>query len=172
MPFILGMALGDVVYLSIAVLGLGFIAKSFAGAFFVIKVLGGLYFLYIAWTFWTAGIDPQKVEAKRARSVWGAIVSGFMVTMGNPKTIVFYMALVPNVIDLTRVSAGSWGILSVMTVAILYLALTPYALLTSKAKSLLTSRLALKRLNQTASALIGGVGAFILGEASWTARPR
>ena len=172
LPFIFGLALGDVIYLGIAILGLGFIAKTFAGAFLVIKVLGGLYLLYIAWAFWTAGIDPQKLEAKRARSVWGGIASGFMVTMGNPKTIVFYMALVPNVIDLTSVTPISWAALSAITVAILYLALTPYALLTSKAKSVLTSRTALRRLNQTASVLIGGAGTFILGEAAWTARTK
>lgn len=50
-PFIFGIALGDIVFLTIAVLALSVVAQVFAGVFTVIKVAGGLYLLYLAWKF-------------------------------------------------------------------------------------------------------------------------
>ncbi|MEL6751405.1 MAG: LysE family translocator [Pseudomonadota bacterium] len=166
MPFIFGLALGDVVFLTLAVAGLAFIAQAFSGVFLVIKIAGGCYLLYLAWQFWTAGIDPQAIEARRAKRPLGAIAGGFLVTMGNPKTIVFYGALLPNVIDLAAVDVTRWAILSVMTVAILFLALVPYVVATTKAASLLRSPMALQRLNRGASLFIGGAGAVILARAA------
>ncbi len=165
LPFILGLAIGDVVFLTLAVAGLAFIAQSFAGVFTLIKIAGGLYLLWLAYRFWTAGIDPHAIEAKRARRPLAAIGGGFLVTMGNPKTIVFYGALLPNVIDLAEVDVTRWAILSVLTILILFIAMTPYVLATSRAKAVLTSARALKRLNRGAASFIGGAGAFILAQA-------
>lgn len=167
LPFIFGLGMGDVVFLSVAVMGLSLVAQTFSEIFLIIKLAGGLYLLWIARSFWTAGIDPQKIEEKRVKSLKGSVLGGFMVTMGNPKTIVFYMALLPNVIDLTDVTMTGFGILCVITMVVLYIALVPYVLLTTRAKNLLSNSGAIQRLNRTASVIIGGAGVFILGEAVW-----
>ena len=170
LPFIFGLAIGDITYLTIAILGLSIIAKTFAGIFFIIKIIGGLYLLFIAWTFWNEKISTQEIEIKSRQSFLITILGGFSVTMGNPKTIIFYMAMVPNVIDLTAVTFLSWFFLSFITIIILFLALTPYVLLTTKAKNLLSTRRTLKFANRIASTIIAAAGAFILGEAAWTTR--
>ena len=170
MPFIAGLALGDIAYLTIAILGLSIIAKTFAGMFFIIKIAGGLYLLFIAWTFWHEKISTREIKAKARQSFMMTILGGFSVTMGNPKTIIFYMAMVPNVIDLTAITFVSWFFLSFITILILFLALTPYVLLTTKAKDLLSTPRALKSVNRIAGSIIAAAGIFILGEAAWTAR--
>jgi threonine/homoserine/homoserine lactone efflux protein len=166
LPFILGLALGDLVFLTLAVAGLAFIAQAFGEVFLVIKIAGGLYLLYLAYSFWTSGIDPQSVRARRVKQPLAAIGGGFLVTLGNPKTIIFYGALLPNVIDLAQVDVTRWAILSVLTVVVLFVTLTPYVLATTKAASLLSSSVALKRLNRGAAMFIGGAGAVILIEAA------
>ena len=170
MPFIAGIALGDIVFLTIAILGLSIIAKTFAGIFFMIKILGSLYLLFIAWKFWNEKIDKQQIEAKAGQSFLMTTLGGFSVTMGNPKTIVFYLAMVPQVIDLTAITFFSWFFLSFLTIVILFLALTPYLLLTTKAKNLLSTPRALKSVNRIASSIIAAAGIFILGEAAGSAR--
>ena len=170
MPFILGLALGDITFLTIAIVGLSFIAKTFAGIFFIVKIIGGLYLLYIAWTFWNEKINTQNIETKSRQSLLITLLGGFGVTMGNPKTIIFYMAIVPNVIDLTSVTFFSWFLLSLLTLIILFLALTPYVLLVTMAKKLLSTPRALKSLNRFAGGIIAGAGILILGEATWNAR--
>jgi threonine/homoserine/homoserine lactone efflux protein len=167
LPFIAGIALGDIVYLTAAVAGLAALAKTFGGAMLVVKSIGGLYLAYLAYRFWTGNAGLTRVAALTRRDGARAMVAGFGVTLGNPKPIVFYMALVPTVIDLRSVGVAQWAILVVVTAAILFIVLLPYAALASKARLLLTQPDAMENLNKVASIVIGCTGAFVLGQVVW-----
>ena len=56
LPFIVGLALGDVAFLSIAILGLSALASASSKIFLAIKILGGAYLLILAWRMWTSSI--------------------------------------------------------------------------------------------------------------------
>lgn len=167
-PFIFGLAMGDVFFLTVAVLGLTALATFASGIFFAVKIAGGLYLLYLGWQFWTAKTEKTNIQCIASGGVWKAMLSGLMVTLGNPKAIVFYLALLPNVIDLTQVDTFDWMVLSLLTLATLFIVLLPYALLASRLRHLLTSARALKRLNRVAAILIGGAGVAILRDAAAT----
>jgi threonine/homoserine/homoserine lactone efflux protein len=94
LPFTLGIALGDLVYLTAAVLGLAFIAQSFGMVFLTLKYAGAAYLIYLAYKFWTSGAGFDRVEARRAEGPLASFLSGLMVTLGNPKVMVFYLALI------------------------------------------------------------------------------
>ena len=164
--FLAGLALGDVTYLCVAVAGLAAIAKLFAGVFIVIKCLSGLYLLYIAYSFWMSRAGLTKVQSTRERSGFRAFAAGYAITLSNPKTIVFYLALLPSVLDLGRVNAVEWAALSILTVLILFIVLTPYAVLANRARAMMTRPAALVRLNRVAASIIGVAGGMILGEAA------
>lgn len=168
LPFVLGLALGDVLFLTVAVLGLSVVAATFAGVFTAVKVAGGLYLLYLAWRFWTAGVDPARIEREGSRSAWVSGPSGFAVTLGNPKTVVFYLALLPNVIDLASVTLLDWAVLSALTMAVLLVVMLPYSLAAGRLRGVFASRAALRRLNRGAALFIGGAGALILSDAART----
>lgn len=54
------------------------------------------------------------------RDVVSAWIGGFTITIGNPKTIAFYLALLPLVLNLATVSLRAWGpVLLPITVAVL-----------------------------------------------------
>ncbi len=70
--FTAGVALGDVVWLTFAVLGLAVVAQTFQGVFLVIKYAGAAYLLYLAWKLWTApvvahDVAPDKSDVNRTR---------------------------------------------------------------------------------------------------------
>ncbi len=163
-----GIALGDVVYLTVAVTGLSALAQAFAGVFLVVKVLGGLYLLWLARKLWTSRSAVTEVGAARRQSGLAAFLSGLSVTLGNPKTIIFYLALLPTVLDLNTVGIGKWALLAVVTVGVLFAVLVPYAVLAARARSLMKRPEAVARLNRFAGAIIGGTGAVILGQAAGT----
>ena len=96
----LGLILGDMIYLTAVILGLAFIAQTFTTAFMLIKIAGALYLGYIAWKLWTSGLIPQNIEARASTSMTLSFLSGLFVTLGNPKTMLFYVALVPTLVDL------------------------------------------------------------------------
>jgi threonine/homoserine/homoserine lactone efflux protein len=165
LPMALGIALGDLVYLTAAVLGLAYIAQTFGLIFMAFKYAGAVYLLYLAYKFWTAGVGIEKVEARRAEGPIVSFVSGLMVTLGNPKVMVFYLALLPAIIDLSTVTLNDYLALMVLTTVILLIILLPYLALATRTRALLQTPLALKRISRTAACFLGGAALAIAARA-------
>ena len=160
--FATGLVLGDLTYLTLAVLGLAAVAAAFSGIFIVIKLAGAAYLIYLAWSFWRAGIDPDKVEARKGNGFVASVAGGYAVTLGNPKTIIFYMALLPTVVKLEDVTPQSFAALVGVTIVVLYMVVLPYIALATKARDFLRNPRALKMLNRGAAGAMAGAAAFIV----------
>ena len=97
---------GDVVWLTFAIVGLAALAQAFHGVFLVIKYAGAAYLLYIAYKLWTAPGGRAGRGGGRARPSTrpSSSSAGWPLTIGNPKVMVFYLALLPTILDLTRIT--------------------------------------------------------------------
>lgn len=158
----LGLVVGDLFYLTAVVLGLAFVAQTFGTVFLVVKWLGVAYLVWLAWNFWNSGITPEKVEARRGRGgLLASFGAGLLVTLGNPKVMIFYIALVPTLVDLTSTTPRDYFVLAALTVATLLLVLVPYLALAAKARWFLQTPRALKLLNRTAAGFMAGAAAAI-----------
>ncbi|CAM5560590.1 Homoserine/homoserine lactone efflux protein [Mycolicibacterium aubagnense] len=158
----LGLVLGDLTYLTAVVLGLALVAQSFGMVFLVIKWLGVLYLAYLAWSFWTAGITPETIEARKGRDGFmPSVLAGLAVTLGNPKTMIFYLAITPTIVDLKSLTWADYGILAAITALVLLIVLVPYLALAAKARWFLRSPRALKALNRTAAGFMVGAATAI-----------
>jgi len=162
----LGLVLGDIVYLTAVILGLALVAQTFTTTFMIIKILGALYLVYIAYKLWTAGLLPQDIQAKKSTSMGMSFLSGLLVTFGNPKTMLFYVALVPTLIDVHRIGLNDYAVLLMATFAVLMAVLIPYILLASRARLLIKQPRALKSLNRIAAGIIGTTAAYIATRAA------
>ncbi len=162
----LGIALGDMIYLTAVILGLALIAQTFTTAFLVVKFAGVLYLGYIAWKLWSAGLLPEDIKAKPSTSVAMSFLSGLLITLGNPKTMLFYVALVPTLIDIRAIGPGNYGLLLTATFLVLSSVLVPYMLLASRARLLLKQPKALNALNRVAASVLAGTAAYIAVRAS------
>ncbi|MDW6094690.1 LysE family translocator [Vibrio rhizosphaerae] len=116
-----GLILGDLIYLSFAVFGLAVIAHHFSTLFTLISWASSLYLAWLAWQFITCKPESIQIDQKVSRrALTSAWLSGFTITLGNPKTIAFYLAILPLVITLDTVSIQTWGLLLVpLTIAVL-----------------------------------------------------
>jgi threonine/homoserine/homoserine lactone efflux protein len=161
--FIGGIVLGDITWLAIAVLGLSFVANSFQMIFAVIKYAGAAYLLYIAYRLWTAPATPfdtnatDNVDGKPLRSFLG----GLLLTLGNPKTIAFYLALTPTLIDVSRIDLVSYAELAGIIAVVLVFVLGGYALAAARARKLFRSPRAMKLLNRIGGSVMAGAAAAI-----------
>jgi threonine/homoserine/homoserine lactone efflux protein len=160
-PFVAGLILGDLIWLGAAVLGLAAVAHSFHGAFVVIKFAGAAYLLYLAYRMWTAPAEARtKVETAAAapRRDRGAslFLAGLSVSLGNPKVVGFYVALLPNLIDLSHVDLVGYAELAGLCVAVLTVVLGAYALTAARARTLFKSRRAVRLFNRTGGTLMAG----------------
>ena len=158
----LGLVIGDLTYLTAVVLGLALVAQTFGMVFLIVKWLGAAYLAWLAWSFWRTGITAETVVAKKgAGGFLRCVLAGLMVTLGNPKTMIFYLALTPTLVDLRTITIADYAILVALTGAVLLVVLVPYLVLAAKARSLLKAPRALKVLNRTAAVFMGGAAAAI-----------
>ncbi|MCM2291612.1 LysE family translocator [Allorhizobium sp. BGMRC 0089] len=163
----LGLILGDLTYLTAVIMGLAWLAQSFPAPFLVIKYAGTLYLVYIAWKLWTAGLLPQDIEAKKSTGTsFSAFLSGLLVTLGNPKTMLFYVALAPTIIPLETIGMRDYALLVGGTFITLMSVLLPYILLATRARALLKRPDALKWLNRSAASILAGTAAWIATRAA------
>lgn len=158
LPLVVGMILGDLVFLSCAALGLAALASTFAMIFTVVKFAGAAYLVWLAWQLWTAPPQTDTVEAERGtvRSWSRVMLGGLTLTLGNPKTIIFYMALLPTVVDLTGITA--LGYLELVTIVAIDLAIVGavYAAAAARARDFFRDASARRVLDRTAGAMMAG----------------
>jgi len=161
-----GLIMGDFVYLSFAVFGLAVIASAFSMVFYVIKWFSILYLSYLAWQFWRADYNDLQSMDRSKRSIASAALSGFTITLANPKTIAFYMALLPLVIDLEQVTFSSWlYVLVPTTVAVITAVGATFIIGAHAVRQHLAGKVAQRRLHRGAAlAMAGAAGTMALRE--------
>jgi threonine/homoserine/homoserine lactone efflux protein len=162
LAFMLGLSIGDVAWLTAAVLGLAFIAKTFALAFLVVKYLGAAYLLYLAWRMWRTSGDSHEVEEPKAERPLRLFLTGLSLTLGNPKTMVFYVALLPNLLDLASLTVAGYAALVVVTLAVCTVVDGGYIILAARARRLFRSARAMRFVNRGAGALMAGAAAAVV----------
>ncbi|WEX08269.1 LysE family translocator [Chelativorans sp. AA-79] len=157
-----GLVLGDLTYLTAVVSGMAVLAQAFGTVFLVVKWVGVAYLAWLAWTFWRSGITAGKIEASKGKSgAFSSFLAGLLVTLGNPKTMIFYLALTPTLVDLHTLTLVDYGILMFCTIVVLLMVLVPYLILAARARLLLQAPRALKVLNRTAAAFMAGAAVTI-----------
>jgi len=160
--FTAGLALGDIVWLSFAVVGLAALAQAFHEVFLAIKYAGAVYLLYLAYKLWTAPVQARDLQATASREhPVKLFFGGLAVTMGNPKVMVFYLALLPTLLDLDRITIVGYTELVAATLAILALVFSVYILLAARARRLFTSERAIRGMNRATGAVMAGAAAAI-----------
>jgi threonine/homoserine/homoserine lactone efflux protein len=157
-----GLILGDITYLIAVLLGLALLAQTFGTAFLVIKWLGVAYLAWLAWKLWTAGIIGQNIEALQSRErPWATVLAGWTLTLGNPKTMIFYIAITPTIINLQTVTLADGAMLVAITAAVLLIVIVPYLVLAAKARGLFQKPKTLRLINRTAAGFLGAAAAAI-----------
>jgi len=93
-----GCTLGILPHMAAAILGLAALLHASALAFQILKYLGVLYLLYMAWnTLRQQGGLTVEADSKSTRQV---IVSAILINILNPKLSIFFLAFLPQFVDL------------------------------------------------------------------------
>ena len=161
-PFAAAMWLGEALWLTLAVYGLAALAEALHGAFLVVKYLGVAYLLYLAWKMWFAPvtIHPESPAPRPGSSV-RMFLAGLAVTLGNPKIMMFYLALLPTIIDLAGVTLLAWLELTGIMLTVLAAIDLAYIVLAARARRVLRSPRALRIADRTSATILGGAAAAI-----------
>src|SRR6187551_1384058 len=91
--FIAGFVVGDLVWFAIAATGLAALARTAATLFVAIKWAGVAYLLYLAYKLWSSPAKQVEVESDDGKQHgWSAFLASLMLTLANPKAILFFLA--------------------------------------------------------------------------------
>jgi len=155
-PAAIGTALGDLILMSLSAFGLAMVAKAMGGLFLIVKLAGAAYLVYLGYRYWTARVG--EVETVVPASARQGFFSQLSLTLGNPKAIIFFGALLPTVVDLSTLNAISYLQLCAATLVLIPAITLSYAALASRARLFLTSAKARGRINKTAAVIMVGAG--------------
>ncbi len=152
--FIAGFVTGSLVWFTIAATGLAVIATTFATLFTGIRLAGAAYLLYLAWKLWTAPPSAMGSGKATPEAGWRLYLTGAAINLGNPKVIVFFLALLPTVVDLGQLTPAGFAELALIIVAIAGGVLTAYAYAASRARRLLAAPGLVRAVNRGSAAIM------------------
>ncbi|MBF9035223.1 LysE family transporter [Rhodobacterales bacterium HKCCE2091] len=161
-PLMLGVAIGDVLWSVVALLGLAWIVDQYAwvteamkwAAVVVFAVMGGLLIR-------NAG-KPIAADSRLTRKgAWAGFAAGLIAILANPKAILFYLGLLPGFFDLSRITAPDVAVIAAASMAVPLVGNSMFAAFVDRARRLLSSPTALRRVTVVAGWLLIGVAALI-----------
>lgn len=91
-----GMGLGGVVFASAALLGLQALLTLVPTLYTLLRILGGLYLIWIAYRIWQGASEPLKAGEGgegTSRSLGKSLAVGFITQVSNPKTAIVYASI-------------------------------------------------------------------------------
>jgi threonine/homoserine/homoserine lactone efflux protein len=161
LPFAAGIVAGDLIWLSLTAFGLAVLMQSFHGLFIAIKYAGCAYLLYLAYRLWTSPADAPPAPAAARGEGLRLFFGGIALTLGNPKVIVFFLSILPLVIDLEAMTPLAFAEIAMLITLIIGATLLAYAYAADRARRLVASPRALRRINRLTGGVMAGAAAAI-----------
>lgn len=161
-PLAVGVVLGDILWPMLAILGVAWIVSVFDGFMTVMRYVAAGMFLFmgvmlIRHAGATIGTDSRLTRPGR----WAGFMAGVAVIIGNPKAVLFYMGVLPGFFDLTTITWLDITAILAISCTIPLIGNLLMALSVDRARRLLTSPTALRRVNIVAGVLLCLVGLII-----------
>ena len=155
-----GEAMGDIMYLTIAILSLGYLNEFFDPAMKAVRWIGAGYIMYLG----ISQIRLKKLNIKDKHQVNSSIkifLVGFLIGGTNPKVIVFYLSFIPLFIDLSALNLLT-GIQLVITIYLsVFFACFVVCLSGNQLRNMLESPIYVRRLNIITGSIMFLVGIFL-----------
>jgi len=130
--------------------------------FDIINYLGGSYLIVLGGLLWKS--KPEQVTLVRVSEVsWRTnFLTGFFITMGDPKAILFYLSFLPAFLDVTKATPMDTVTIVVIVTLVLFGVKLSYACLAEKARALFKSTKAKKKINLFSGSVMVATGLYII----------
>lgn len=160
-----GVALGDFTAMTASVLGVGVVLAASASLFTTLKWVGAVYLVYLGFKLWRAPVAGSEAQiGARSEAPRRIFLHAYVVTALNPKSIVFFVAFLPQFVDPAAPVALQMTVFEVTFLVLATANAAAYALLASMARGTIRKPAVQKLVNRTGGSLL--IAAGILA-ASW-----
>ncbi len=158
---VLGVGLGDLAAASLSIIGVGTILAASATIFSVIKWVGAAYLIYIGIKMWRTPVSVPQIETDVSENRrWPIFRDSFLVTLLNPKGIIFFVAFVPQFITPSANFAPQAAVFVGIFVLLGIFNAWAYATLASGARHIIRKPSVLQTATRTGAVFLIGAGLF------------
>jgi threonine/homoserine/homoserine lactone efflux protein len=153
-----GVALGDFTAMTASMLGLGLLLATSATLFTALKWLGAAYLVYLGIRLWRAPVAATATAPPPVVSGRRMFAHTWLVTALNPKSLVFFVAFLPQFIDPARPLLGQLVVMEATFLVLATLNATVYALLAAAARRGIHRPAVQRAVNRVGGSLLVGAG--------------
>ena len=161
----LGIVVGDIVFILIAIYGLSVLADLMGSHFVLIKYLGGAYLIWLGIVLLRSISKAEGVEKNGESSLLSSFMTGLLITLGDQKAILFYLGFFPAFVDLSTISFFDAGIIVVIATVAVGGPKLVYAFMADRASLFLKNSRVTKFINVAAGSVMIAVGVFVMVKA-------
>ena len=161
-PLAFGVAVGDILWPLLAILGLSALIGLYSGILTLIGYFGAALFVIMGVMlirYANKGITQNKSLTRPG--LWAGFMAGLIAVIANPKTIFFYLGLLPTFFDITQLSAIDIALICVASAAVPFLGNLLLGQFMGALRAILQSPSALRRSNIIAGIGMIGVGVLL-----------
>jgi len=161
-PLILGVALGDLAWSLLAILGLSWVVQTYTDIMVALRWLAVGVFALMGWLIIRHADRGVEADSRLNRKgVWAGFVAGLAAILANPKAVLFYMGMLPGFFDLSVLTRTDIAVIAAISMVVPVMGNLMFASFVDRARRLITSPGALRRTNQIAGSLLIGVAIII-----------
>jgi threonine/homoserine/homoserine lactone efflux protein len=161
-PLAMGVAIGDILWPLVAVLGVSWLVTEFTGFMDVLRWVAVVVFVLMGVVLIRNADKSLSGNSRLTRpGMWAGFVAGLAVIVGNPKAALFYMGILPGFFDLTQMTPLDIAAICTLSFVVPLVGNLILGLSVDRVRGLLKSPSAVRRMNLTAGWLLIGVGAVI-----------
>lgn len=156
-----GVAAGDSVLVTLALLGLVALAQTFEWVFLVVKYAGAAYLVFLGIRMWRAAATQAHAEGAERTRLSRSVALGTSIALGNPKAILFHASIMPLILNLSTLTLrdGLAIVATVITVNIVTMGI--YAALAGRAAHWFRSPGRMRLMNRVAGGTLIGTGVLV-----------
>lgn len=155
-PLALGVTLGDLLWPSLAIFGMGWVLSVYGDALHILRLIAAATFLVMGALLIAKSGTLMSTDSKLTRpGRLAGLMTGVAAVVGNPKAILFYMTVLPGFFgDLSRLTAGDIAAILAVSVAVPLIGNLGLALFLDRARDLLSSPARVQILNRISGCLL------------------
>ena len=130
-----GIVLGDFVFITFALLGLATLSEVLGHLFVIVKYIGAVYLIGLGLAIVLSKPDTGIVRAAHSPSHLASFSAGLIITLSNPKAILFYVSFLPTFLNLSRLSIVDAVVLYIVAAIAVGSVMLGYGYITCRAKT-------------------------------------
>lgn len=162
-----GIMMGDSLFILLSVYGLSLMADVLGPFFLAIKLLGGVYLIWLGLSLWRTKASPLKIGKPVAVSWRDSFLNGLFITLGDQKAVFFYVVFLPAFAELDRLSVMDTGLIVLCAVSALGSVKLTYAYMADRMSRWLRSAKIQKIINTAASFVMLVTGLYLMAAAAF-----